>query len=93
MATKTIRIIIKEMIENGERYFLAESPDVSGFLAEADSLEEMVEIAPEVMDELIDLNNTTKDKNHLKQRTILKDFSYQFLYLPAKTKVRHLAYA
>lgn len=92
MAPKTIRIVIKEMLENGERYFLAESPDVSGFLAEADTLEEMVETASEVMDDLIDLNNKTADKYRL-DWTVLKDYTYQFLYQPAKMKVRHLEYA
>jgi predicted RNase H-like HicB family nuclease len=83
MDSKTIRIVIKEMIENGERYFLAESPDVAGFLAEADTLEEMIEVAPEVMDDLIDLNNRTKSETKLKKWDIIKHFDYQFLYQPA----------
>ncbi|MDR3169051.1 MAG: DUF1902 domain-containing protein [Candidatus Peribacteria bacterium] len=90
MAAKTIRIVIKEMVEYGETYYLAESPDVPGFLAEADTLPEMFEIAPEVMEDLIDLNNKTMKKYNL-DRTFLSDFAYKFIYQPAK--VRHLSYA
>jgi predicted RNase H-like HicB family nuclease len=68
MATKTIRISIKEMLENGEKYFLAESPDVPGFLAEAKTLEEMIEIAPLVMQDLLEIRNerlAKERKEHL----------------------------
>jgi predicted RNase H-like HicB family nuclease len=90
MAEKIIRIVIKEMVENGETYYLAESPDVKGFLAEADTLPEMFEVAPEVMDDLIDLNNKTMKEYNL-DRTFLSDVAYKFIYQPIK--IRHLSYA
>jgi predicted RNase H-like HicB family nuclease len=34
------------MEQDGEKYYLGRSPDVSGFLVEAETLEEAVRIAP-----------------------------------------------
>jgi predicted RNase H-like HicB family nuclease len=62
MDSKIIRIIIQEMNENGERYYLAESPDVPGFLAEADTIPEMLEIAPLVMQDLLEIRNERLSK-------------------------------
>ncbi|MDR3169591.1 MAG: hypothetical protein LBU27_07805 [Candidatus Peribacteria bacterium] len=64
MAEKPVRIAIKEMSENGESYYLAESPDVDNFFAEADSLEEILKVAPEVMEMILELDRK-KARNFL----------------------------
>ncbi|MDR3168731.1 MAG: hypothetical protein LBU27_03065 [Candidatus Peribacteria bacterium] len=79
MAQKTIRIFIKEMLENGEKYYLAESPDVPGFMAEADSLEEMMKIAPEVMEMILELDRKDEMKQEIKKnffQKVIYDMSY-----------------
>jgi predicted RNase H-like HicB family nuclease len=57
MVNKVIRISIEEVIEDGEKYYLAKSPDVKGFLAQTDTLEEMFTVAPEVMEMLLKVKN------------------------------------
>ena len=79
MAPKVIRIIIQEMNENGEKYYLGKSPDVSGFLIEADTLEEAVRIAPEVMEMMLEMEKEDEQKqqthNNLFQKVIY-DINY-----------------
>ncbi|MDR2189647.1 MAG: DUF1902 domain-containing protein [Candidatus Peribacteria bacterium] len=91
MATKTIRIVIKEMLENGEKYFLAESPDVQGFLAEADTLEEMIDIAPQVMEDLLEVNQEMSAKDPSLNLVFWNDIKYKIIYKPIK--ITHLQYA
>jgi predicted RNase H-like HicB family nuclease len=57
METKTIRIVIQEMEQDGEIYYFADSPDIPGFLAETETLKEMLEIAPLVMQDLLEVRN------------------------------------
>jgi predicted RNase H-like HicB family nuclease len=79
MATKTIRIVIKEMEQDGERYYFAESPDIPNFLAETDTLEEMLEVAPLVMQDLLEVMNERLAKqqheNLLQKLNILLSFN------------------
>jgi len=54
---KNVLILIKEMEENGERYYLATSPDLFGLVVETDNLPEMMDVAPQIANDLIDANN------------------------------------
>jgi predicted RNase H-like HicB family nuclease len=89
MAEKIIRIEIKEMIENGERYYLAESPDVPGFLAEADTLEEMRKIAPEVMEMILALDKKDELQKKMK-KSLFQKVIYDIYYNTQVTS--HLQY-
>jgi len=90
MVEKKIKIIIKEMNENGERYYLAESPDVPGFLAEADTLEEMRKIAPEVMEMVLEMDEKERLQRKMKG-DLLQKVVYD-LYYNAQVP-SHLQYA
>jgi predicted RNase H-like HicB family nuclease len=70
MALKTIRITIEEVIEDGEKYYLARSPDVRGFLAQTDTLEEMFTTAPEVMEMLLKVKNERLKKEQVKKQIL-----------------------
>jgi len=68
MVPKLIRITIEEVVEEGEKYYLARSPDVKGFLAQTDTLEEMYTTAPEVMEMLLKVKNERmKKEQHRRQ--------------------------
>jgi hypothetical protein len=41
MVPKLIRITIEEVVEDGEKYYLARSPGMRGFLAQMDTLKEI----------------------------------------------------
>jgi predicted RNase H-like HicB family nuclease len=70
MALKVIRITIEEVMEDGEKYYLAKSPDVKGFLAQTDTLEEMFTVAPEVMGMLLKVKNERLKKEQEKKQTL-----------------------
>jgi len=72
MVSKLIRITIEEVVEDGEKYYLARSPDVRGFLAQTDSLEEMYTTAPEVMEMLLKVKNSRLRKEQEKKSTLRK---------------------
>jgi predicted RNase H-like HicB family nuclease len=72
MAPKVINIIIKEVKENNDTYYLAESPDVENFFAEADSLEEILKIAPEVMEMILELDRKKAVKENTQQHLFQK---------------------
>jgi predicted RNase H-like HicB family nuclease len=68
------------MKENNETYYLAESPDVENFFAEADSLEEILQIAPEVMEMILALDRKKAIKEHTKDHLFQKvifDMNYR----------------
>jgi predicted RNase H-like HicB family nuclease len=88
MATKTIRIVIKQLEQDGEIYYLGRSPDLFGLTVETDTLDEMLEIAPEVATDLIDVKNERAKKEN---RETLREVAYQLIYEPLK--VHHLQYA
>ena len=54
---KDVLILIKEMEENGEKYYLATSPDLFGLVVETDNLQEMMNIVPQIANDLIEANN------------------------------------
>ncbi|MDR0282207.1 MAG: DUF1902 domain-containing protein [Candidatus Peribacteria bacterium] len=90
MVPKVIKIEIKEMFENGERYYLAKSPDVPGFLAEADTLEEMMKVAPEVMEMILELDKKDEQRKQM-NRDLFQKVIYDLYY---NTKIpSHLQYA
>lgn len=79
MAEKVIRIVIKEMLEDGEKYYLAKSPDVPGFLAETDTLEEMMKVAPEVMEMVLEMEKEDEEKQQVKNnffQKVVYDINY-----------------
>ncbi len=53
MGIKIIRIEVQEIIEWEDKYYLATSPDIRWFVAEAESLEEMQTLAPKQMEILL----------------------------------------
>jgi predicted RNase H-like HicB family nuclease len=63
MAPKVIRIVIKELEQDGEIYYLGRSPDLFGLTVETDTLEEMIEIAPEVAEDLLQSIRELSAKN------------------------------
>jgi predicted RNase H-like HicB family nuclease len=76
MAERTITILIKEMVENNEKYYLAESPDVPNFFAEADTLEEIVNIAPEVMEMILKLDRKKESRSKNLFQKVVFDMNY-----------------
>jgi hypothetical protein len=94
MTTKTVNIIIRQMEENGEIYYLAESPDLFGLVVEADTLPEIIELVPEVANDLIDSNNQTSTP-HGKANTfeLRNNVSYQMTFKPLKVySLQYLLY-
>jgi predicted RNase H-like HicB family nuclease len=70
MVSNIIRITIEEVMEDGERYYLARSPDVKGFLAQTATLEEMFTIAPEVMEMLLKAKNKRLEQEQAKKEML-----------------------
>lgn len=66
MEAKTVRIIIEELEQDGEVYYLGKSPDLPGLVVESDSLSEMMRIAPLVAEDLIEAKKErlTKQNSH-----------------------------
>ncbi|MDR0860936.1 MAG: DUF1902 domain-containing protein [Candidatus Peribacteria bacterium] len=92
MATKTIRIVIKEMIEDGERYYyLAKSPDLYGLTVDADNLPEIIETVPQVAEDLMEANKELSSKKPNLQLDFWDIVNYEYIYQPMKTY--HLQYA
>jgi predicted RNase H-like HicB family nuclease len=90
MTPKVIRIVIEEIVEDGEKYYLAKSPDVQGFLAETETLDEMLKVAPEVMEMILELDKEIEEENH-PQKNLWQKVIYDINY---NTKlVSHLQYA
>jgi hypothetical protein len=85
METKIIRIVIQERIEEGERYFLAKSPDLYGLNVDASSLPEIIEIVPQVAEDLMGANKELSLKNPELQLDFWDNVKYEFLYKPIKT--------
>jgi len=78
MAQKTIRILIEELEQNGEKYYFGSSPDVSGFLLETDTLEEAIKIAPEIMKNLLEAKRDRLVSKHKPQRIQNTKFSLNY---------------
>lgn len=76
MSPQTIRIIIEEMEQDGEKYYFWSSPDVSGFILETETLAEAIEIAPEVMKNLLEAK---RDRLMKEQKKPLLQYTNFFL--------------
>jgi predicted RNase H-like HicB family nuclease len=91
MAAKTIRIVIKEMEQDGETYYLGRSPDLYGFTIQASTIEEAINLVPEVAEDLMEVNRELSSKNPSLQLDFWDKVKYQIIYKPMK--VYDLQYA
>jgi predicted RNase H-like HicB family nuclease len=66
---QTIRIDIKEYNDFTHPYFLATSPDVDGLLVEGKTFEEVVELVPIVLNNLL---RATKERLGKQAATLVK---------------------
>ena len=80
------------MEQDGEKYYLATSPDLYGLVVEADTLPEILELTPQVANELIEINNqTTTPHSYGDKFELWTDVSYKMVYKPLQ--VYSLQYA
>ncbi|MDR0607956.1 MAG: hypothetical protein LBG52_06545 [Candidatus Peribacteria bacterium] len=84
MEPEVIRITIEEVVEDGEKYYLARSPDVRGFLAETATLAEMFMVAPQVMSEFLEASKRIlvreKAKENFLEKYMLNKIIYNLSY-------------
>jgi predicted RNase H-like HicB family nuclease len=69
-----INLKIEKLIENNQEYFVATSDDLQGLVAEGQTIEEVIEIAKDVAQILLELEKETN------QTTINKDIPPIFEY-------------
>ena len=79
MSPKVIRITIEEIVQDGEKYYLARSPDVRWFLTQTDTIEEMMELAPQVMSDFLEASKKIMEKEQEK-KLVQKSFSQTTLW-------------
>ena len=79
---KIIRIVVEEIVEWKDKYYLATSPDIKWFIAEAESLEEMRRLAPQQMEILLEerLKRITKEKREKEKHQFLKKLIFNISY-------------
>ena len=65
MKSNIIRIEIKEHHDFSHPYFLATSPDVKGLLVEGKTVEEVVELVPTVLNNLLAATKERLEKKNL----------------------------
>jgi predicted RNase H-like HicB family nuclease len=75
MMQRMIRLKIERLQENDQEYFLATSDDIKGLLAQADTLAEVVEIAQDVAQNLIEM-----DGRQAEYKVALQPFPTTFEY-------------
>jgi predicted RNase H-like HicB family nuclease len=73
----SINLKIEKFNEKGEDYFVATSREVSGLVAEADTIEEVLEIAADLVPMFIELEEGGKQAG-LTSVTIPKEFEYLY---------------
>jgi hypothetical protein len=74
----SISLKIEKFNENGKDYFIATSLDVSGLVAEADTIEEVLEIAADLVPLLLGLED---EKTEAKPVSVVipKEFEYPLI--------------
>ncbi len=75
MKSMIIRIVIEEITEGKDTYFLATSPDIEGFMAEADSYEEIKEITPSL---ILDMLKSRLEREEEKKAKLNVNLNYSF---------------
>jgi predicted RNase H-like HicB family nuclease len=93
MAPQIITITIEEVVEDGEKYYLARSPEVRGFLAETSTLEEMFTVAPQVMSEFLEASRRILAKEKAKQNFLEKYMLGKVVYTLNYQVQPHLQFA
>lgn len=73
-----IRVIVEEIIEGKDTYFLATSPDIEGFMAEADSYEEIKEITPGLIMDMLKAKLKREEEKKVKMEINL-NYSFSSL--------------
>jgi hypothetical protein len=81
MESKIINIIIKEVEQDGERYFLARSLELPWLIVETNTINEMLDTVRDVADDLIESNNQYKDELWLDREPIQRA-EYQLILHP-----------
>lgn len=74
----SINLKIERLNENGKDYFVATSLEVPGLVAEADTIEEVLEIAADLVPMFIELDDGEKE-SRLTSVTIPKEFEYPLM--------------
>lgn len=77
--TMIIRVVVERITEGKDTYFLATSPDIEGFIAEADTYDEIKSITPELIKDMI-ISRIIRDKiqENKKKKEIEIDLNYSF---------------
>jgi predicted RNase H-like HicB family nuclease len=75
MMQRMIRLKIERLQENNQEYFLATSDDIKGLLAEGNTLAEVVEIAQDIAQNLIEM-----DRQQAEYKAELHPFPTTFEY-------------
>ncbi|MFN5513516.1 MAG: DUF1902 domain-containing protein [Cyanobacteriota bacterium] len=56
-----INLTIERFHENGRDYYVATSPDIQGLVAEADTIDAVIDIAKDLIPILMELDETKQD--------------------------------
>jgi predicted RNase H-like HicB family nuclease len=84
---KVIRINIKEHNDFTHPYFLATSPDVYGFLVQGNSVEEVMELVPEVLHDFLEVLKEIEEK---KQKNIQQAKQLQAILKSKKLLMQYI---
>jgi len=78
MKSMIIRVIVEEITEGKDTYFLATSPDIEGFMAEAESYEEIKEITPGLIMDMLKAKLQREEEKKVKMEINL-NYSFSSL--------------
>ncbi|MDJ0581905.1 DUF1902 domain-containing protein [Crocosphaera sp.] len=64
-----INLTVERFQENGQDYYVATSPDIQGLVAEADTIDEVIDIAKDLIPILLELQTDDSSDSSVKLTT------------------------
>ncbi|MCD4696850.1 MAG: hypothetical protein K8S16_11490, partial [Bacteroidales bacterium] len=77
---KYLDLIIEKFEEKGQVYYLATSKDVQGLIAQGDSIEEAIDIARDLVVDLIELREKKNNEQKFTLRQVPETFHYPLIF-------------